>query len=89
MVTGGRNYWLCLVVQVHAAYWLLRWFGREKLANRLYTGWKAWDHGNQAMYDMNLSYSIKNVRKLDNMLVEDEKDCIRLLFTPKKSDWHR
>lgn len=75
--------------KVHMACWLMRYMGKDKLANRLYTGWKAWDFGNDARYDMNLFFSVNNVNKLDTMLVEEEKEDIRVMFTPQKSEWAR
>lgn len=63
--------------------------GKDRIAKRLYVGWKAWDFGNQQRYDMNLFFSVDNVRKLDEMLVEEEKSNLQLLFTPVNGNWSR
>lgn len=67
----------------------MRLLGRNKVANRLHVGWRAWDFGNQARYDMNLYFSVENVIKLDNMLVDEERNDLRLLFTPANANWAR
>ncbi|GMH35777.1 hypothetical protein BSKO_03645 [Bryopsis sp. KO-2023] len=76
-------------LKVKALSWILNCMGKSRIANRLYIGWMAWDFGNQSRYDMNLYFSVENVRTLDHMLVEEERKDIRLLHTPQTSDWTR
>lgn len=79
---------LCLI-QVYLVTFLLRFLRRDRLASRIYTGWRAWVFGNKSRYDMNLFFSVDNVRAMESMLVDDEKEEIKLLVTPETHCWFR
>lgn len=66
---------------------LMRLFRKDKVAKRLYTGWRAWDNANSPGYDFNLYMSSTNVRKLDAMLVDEEREDLLLLWTPITASW--
>ncbi|CAD7696873.1 unnamed protein product [Ostreobium quekettii] len=95
----GRDYkpspwllWLAKSVtwlKVCSLKYTLQLLGKTRAATRLYTGWRAWDFANQLRYDLNLFFSPENVRKLDAMLVEEERELVRCLWTPRTGDWLR
>lgn len=65
----------------------LRISGRERLAKKLYAGWKAWQKYNRPALDFDLCFCTHNSQRLQQLLPEQEQQLFRLCWAGK--DWQR
>ncbi|KAL3139076.1 Fatty acyl-CoA reductase 2 [Trebouxia sp. C0010 RCD-2024] len=66
---------------------VLRISGRERLAKKLYAGWKAWQKYNSPALDFDLCFCTHNSQRLQQLLPDQEQQLFRLCWGGE--DWQR